>query len=101
MDTDHRIETLDGSLRITGEYDWDERAPSTGIVETLAVAMDCDPTDVPPLFPVVDPDAIDTFFDGLAGDSTRRLALSLEDWTVTVEADGVVVEETVIEQPTE
>lgn len=36
--------------------------PSVAVVEAVADTIDCDPYDVPPLYEIVDPDALDALF---------------------------------------
>ncbi|QLG62935.1 HalOD1 output domain-containing protein [Halorarum salinum] len=46
--------------------------PSTRVVEAVAEFRDVDPAELPPLYDVVDPDALDALFDSTGTSSSRR-----------------------------
>lgn len=83
------------------QFDWSSTLPSTAVVETVAAAVGCDPTDLEPLYDYVDPDALDTLIinalDTLArdGDPTppsggTTIGFGFADYDVTVYTDGEV-----------
>lgn len=46
--------------------------PSTQVVEAVAEFRDVDTVELPPLYDVVDPDALDALFDSTETNSSRR-----------------------------
>ena len=82
----------DGAVR--AEHDWTSRPPSTAVIETVAVARDCEPAGLEPLYEVVDPDALDTLVrssrDGPVADGTT-VTFEVADMSVTVHGGGTVV----------
>lgn len=50
---------------------------STRVVDALADVAEADPTDIPPLYDTVDPDALDRFFTPLA-DTDGTAAATVE-----------------------
>jgi len=82
----------DGAIR--AEYDWTDTPASTAVVETVAVARDCEPTELDPLYEVVDPDALDAVVQSsgngpVVGGTT--VTLEVADRSVTVHDGGAVV----------
>lgn len=78
---------------IDREYrDEDDRAPSEVIVEAVAAAAGVDPTDLPPLYDFVDPDALDSLFDTSRGRTDPKAVLSfrMDTWNVFVRGDGKI-----------
>lgn len=82
----------DGGIR--AEYDWSAVTPSTAVIETLAIALDREPTKVTPLYETVDPDALDTLVSrgrkasAAVGPSVRFIHDGHE---VTVDSAGTIV----------
>ena len=81
-----------GAVRV--EYDWAATTPSAAVVETVGVATDEDPLDLPPLYRRVDSDALDVVLDrgrrpAAAGDV--RVSFTYADCEVTVASHGGVV----------
>jgi len=79
---------------IRAEYDWTDTLVSTAVVETVAVACDCEPTELDPLYEVVDPDALDRVVrssgDGpVVGGTT--VTFEVTGRSVTVHDGGAVV----------
>lgn len=79
---------------IQAEYDWSAVTPSTAVIETLAVALDRDPTKITPLYDSVDPDAVDTLVSqnrkaSAAGNPT--VSFLHDGHEVTVDAAGTIV----------
>lgn len=82
----------DGTVR--AQYDWSERAPSTAVVETLAIALDREPTAFGPLYEFVDPDALDEIVqsDAPAARGTgTTVSFTVAGHDVTVHSSGDVV----------
>ncbi len=79
---------------VRAQFDWASVAPSTAVVETLAVATDREPTAMDPLYDVVDPDALDAFLrtDGTRTDAAATaVTFEMERREVVVRATGDVV----------
>ena len=72
----------------------DERAPSERVVERVAAAENVDPAELePPLFDVVDPDALDVLFNTMetgAGLDMGAVRFAYHGYDVSVSADGTV-----------
>lgn len=77
----------DGAYRAT--FDADDVAPSVAVVEAVSVVADADLTDLPPLYSVVDPDALDVLL-GDAGGPVDVL-FELAGYDVTLGGDRVVM----------
>ena len=76
----------DGTVRTT--HDWSEITPSTGVIETIAVAANCEPTAIEPLYETLDPDALDAVIQSGAGGTTVQFVFAGYD--VTVHSNGAV-----------
>lgn len=78
--------------RTCNRYDWSETAPSTAVIETIAVATNTVPTEADPLYDVIEPDALDDLFDPAWGPTTPELDVSFhyQDLEVSVSATGTV-----------
>lgn len=64
------------------------------VVFAVAEATDSGPTDIEPLYHVVNPDALSQLFDSLAGGQPRsdgRIVFTMEGCEVVVHASGKVV----------
>lgn len=57
------------------------------IVTTVAEREQCDPTDLPPLYDAIDPDALNTVVDGR---SVTDVSFEYHGYTVHVNSDGRV-----------
>ena len=91
-DESNTLSADDGAIR--AEYDWTDTPASTAVVETVAVACDCEPTELDPLYEVVDPDALDAVVrssgDGpVVGGTT--VTFEVADRSVTIDDGGAVV----------
>jgi hypothetical protein len=81
---DNRAADSDGSGRkreVLGER------PSEAVLFAIAEVRGCDPTDLPPLNGVIDPEALDDLFSVTAGGDSRcggRLAFEYADCRVVV-----------------
>lgn len=64
---------------------------SETVVGRVAKYEDTDPAELPPLFDVIDPDALDAFIDGAGRrDTPAQIQFSYHGYTVTVTGDGSV-----------
>lgn len=67
-----------------------DRTPSEAVIEALATAEEVEPTELPPLYRSVEPDALNRLF----GDPEEGPAALLFDhagWNVFVRGDGTVI----------
>lgn len=68
---------------------------SEAVVDAVADAADADPIDLPPLYGVVDPDALDGLFGPILGDglpSGGRIEFSYAGYDVAVEGDRILLD---------
>jgi hypothetical protein len=67
--------------------------PTTAVAEAVAAATDREPTGLPPLYEVIDSDALDALFSRERMDDGRNVSVSFEyaGVEVVVSADGVEV----------
>ena len=73
------------------KYDFEsDRSATEAIIWALADAVDVDPTDLPPLFDYVDPDALNALFDpnDRVTDGDALLSFQVDTWNVFVRSDG-------------
>lgn len=89
------VQTLDDSpATFEFSYDWRSETPlSTFVVEAVETVSDTSTLDSPPLFEVVDPDALDSVFGHLNDGSARgdgSLSFPFAGYEVTVHAHGTV-----------
>src|SRR6056297_3548986 len=80
---------------IRAQFEWASTAPSTAVIETIAIALDCDPTTIEPLYESIDPDALDALLrsnGSLATANDVTVSFVVADRQVTVHSrDDVVV----------
>ena len=82
----------DGVIR--AEFDWSSKAPSTAVVEAVAIASDREPTAIEPLYGAVDPGALDALVrsNGTGSEGAdATVSFSFDGHDVTVNSDGTVV----------
>ncbi|MGQ4557240.1 HalOD1 output domain-containing protein [Halobellus sp. GM3] len=76
---------------VDAEYDFGNDSSATeAVLRALADAAGVDPTELPPLFDYVDPDALNALFepsDGVKNGDTL-LSFRVETWNVFVRSDG-------------
>lgn len=68
-------------------------AVSEQVVSAVAAACDIDPLELPPLYDVIDPDALDRLFEHGAlaeGNSIGRVTFTMAGCEVVVHSDGAV-----------
>lgn len=58
------------------------------VVERIALAEGLDPSDLPPLFPVIDLEALATFIESAPPDTT--VSFSVDGYDIEVSGDGTV-----------
>lgn len=76
----------------TVRYDWDgDDVPSLSIVRAVAAVRGTDPTNMRPLYEVVDTNAVDRLFDRQRRARPDQLSIHYERCEVTVHGNGRVV----------
>ncbi|MGM0718650.1 MAG: HalOD1 output domain-containing protein [Halobacteriota archaeon] len=78
---------------IVAEYTREsDGSPVTVIIEALTRATGVDQADLPPLYEVVDPDAINALFErhGGAENANALLSFRIETWNVFIRGDRLV-----------
>lgn len=71
----------------------DDGTVSKRVIAAVADALDVDPLELPPLYDVVDPDALDQLFDHgspAGGNGPGRVVFTMADCEVVVHSDGSV-----------
>ena len=84
-------EADDGVVQAT--YDWSSVAPSTAVVETVAIAVDRELTALDSLYESIDPDALDTLVRSNRSSTDDRpttISFSFAGRRVTVRSTGDV-----------
>ncbi len=85
------IEENDGTIRI--RYDWDTRAPSTAVAETVAMAAGSEPNEIEPLYTHIDPEALDALVfpeRESRHETTDSVSFSYGEYDVSVRSNGEV-----------
>lgn len=90
---EHSVTYHDSTGTYRAEFDGTTRSASEATVSAVAVASDCDPLALPPLYASVDPDALDRLVTP-TGNGTRRPTTSISfeyaDNEVAVNGHGTV-----------
>ena len=76
---------------VEAEYDSKSDSSATeAVIRALADAVGVEPTELPPLFDTVDPDAINALFDpsDRATDGNTLLSFQVDTWNVFIRSDG-------------
>jgi hypothetical protein len=60
---------------------------SERVIRTISTAADSDPTELPPLYDAIDPDALDALVERMSDGS---VSFAYAGYDVTVESDGTV-----------
>lgn len=70
-------------------FDWSGApSPATALVEAICDATGARPTELPPLYESIDPEALDATLTDLADDSAAgRVEFTYDDYRVTMTAD--------------
>ncbi|ELY90286.1 hypothetical protein C483_12278 [Natrialba hulunbeirensis JCM 10989] len=68
------------------QYDYDtDHTASLAVIEAVSTAADCDPTELPPLYDTIDPDALDALFsDQTATDVRPEISFTYDQYEVTI-----------------
>lgn len=89
-------EEIDGANgAVHAQYEWSSTSPSTAVIETVAIAVNREPTTVEPLYESVDPDALDALVQSNSSLSensdTVTVSFTFADQQVTVHGTGEVI----------
>lgn len=79
---------------VRAQFEWASTAPSMAVIETVAIALDCEPTTIAPLYESIDPDALDALLrqnGSLATANDVTVSFVVADRQVTVHSRGDVV----------
>lgn len=74
-------------------FDSDTESVCRVVISTVAVVSETEPTELPPLYSVVNPDALEKLVDSTDGESSSsdfRVSFGFDGHTVTVHSHGVV-----------
>lgn len=75
-------------------HDWrSDESVATAVITGVAAVTNTPPTEMDPLFEILDPDALDQLFASTAGGSSRddgRISFEIEGCAVTVDATGEI-----------
>lgn len=73
-----------------GTYGWGESSVAIAVIEAVAAEAECEPDELTPLYDVIDPDALERFFEsGTEGERPeRRVVFEYGGHVVTVSGDG-------------
>lgn len=82
-----------GDETIHSKYDWGVTSPSAAVVESVATALDREPTDGDPLSEFIEPDALDVIFQSNHASRRNDVSISfvVDDRHVTVHSRGDVI----------
>lgn len=75
------------------EFDFVTWTVSDAVITAVAYARECDPLELPPLFRILDPDALDSVFAPLNGGrplDNASVVFEYADYIVTVNSHGTV-----------
>jgi hypothetical protein len=87
------VEYHEASGTYTTEFDSHARPPSVAVVDAVAAAVGRDPLELPPLYSVLDTDALDALFASPANGQFRgpgSVAFEYADHDVTVRSHGTI-----------
>lgn len=80
---------------IRNEYSWESIEPSTAVVETVAAAVGRDPTNIEPLYDVLDPSALNDLISSVESDRLSAeptdVSFRYGNHIVTVRSDGEII----------
>jgi len=79
---------------IRAQFEWASTVPSTAVIETVAIALDREPTTIEPLYESIDPDALDALLRSNGSPATANdvtVSFVVADRQVTVHSRGDVV----------
>lgn len=75
--------------RYVGRFDWDERAPASAVVASVAKAEGCEAEELDTLYDYIDPDALNELVDSANGEYVE-LSFAFDAHRVTVRGNGNV-----------
>lgn len=81
---------------VRSQYDWSTISPSTAVVETVAVAVDRETTELDTLYDSLEPDALDTLIQKSSSSpalSPVRVTFTFADRHIVVDSEGEIVVE--------
>ncbi|WP_222915835.1 HalOD1 output domain-containing protein [Natrinema sp. SYSU A 869] len=90
---DSTDESEPADVRFVSTFDPDGDRPSETIVTAVATLCGSDPTELAPLYEVVDPDALDSFVEHAqraADVDTHRVRFTYEEFDIGVRTDGEI-----------
>lgn len=72
-----------------GTYGWGEQSVAVAVVEAVAEEAQCEPDELTSLYDVIDPDALERFFevDGGPDPARRRVSFTYAGYDVEVSGD--------------
>lgn len=88
-----QVEYQEATNTYRAEFDPSTRLASEAVVDTVAQANDIDSLDLPPLYSVVDPDALNALFSRASerpAPSDGAVAFTYADCMVTVRSHGTI-----------
>lgn len=74
-------------------FDSDSKSVCEAVVSTVAVISETRPTELPPLYSVIDPDALETVVESTGpgpSSSDTHVSFTFDGYTVTVHSYGIV-----------
>lgn len=84
---------ITGHLELTNVVS-DDESPSMAVVDAVTEAAGVEQTDLPPLYTVIDPDAVDSFFRsplGIGSEDAKEIQFEYYGYEVTVTSDEITV----------
>lgn len=91
-DTPGRYDPQTQTYQLYHDYESDTGI-ATAIIDAVARLTETPPTDIGPLYEVVDPDSLDRLFksvDGSLRQTDGKVTFTLHDSRVTVHSDGLI-----------
>ena len=79
---------------VRAQFEWASTAPSMAVIETVAIALDREPTTIEPLYESIDPDALDALLRSNGSSAAANgvtVSFVVADRQVTVHSRGDVV----------
>ncbi|WP_226482057.1 HalOD1 output domain-containing protein [Natrinema amylolyticum] len=92
-DSTDESESEPGDAGFVSTFDPDDDRPSEAVVTAVATLCESEPAELPPLYEVVDPDALDSFVEHAqraADAGTHRVWFTYEGFDVGVRTDGEI-----------
>jgi len=89
-ESDRRVTADAAAGTIHTQYDWTETNPSIAVIETVAVAVDREPTELELLYDFIDPDAFDILVQ-TSGSEAVTVSFHYASQQVTVHGTGDVI----------